>query len=74
MKFTLKIVLVISLFSSIAFADGDQGSGGFTDGDQGSGGRTCTQNCVIADQTDKTVKETNSLLEYVQEYLEKILG
>lgn len=66
--------MVISLFSSIALADGNQGSGGFTDGNQGSGGKTCTQNCVIADQTDKTVKETNSLLEYVQEFLEKILG
>lgn len=74
MKFTLKFVLVISLFSSIAFAEGDQGSGGFTDGDQGSGGRTCTQNCIAVDQTDKATKETNSFLEYVQEFLEKILG
>lgn len=74
MKFTIKFVLVISLFSSIAFAEGDQGSGGFTDGDQGSGGKTCTQNCVIADQTDKTGKATDSLLGYVQEFLEKILG
>lgn len=74
MKFTIKFVLVISLFSSIALADGNQGSGGFTDGNQGSGGKTCTQNCVVADQTDKATKETNSLLEYVQEFLEKILG
>jgi hypothetical protein len=49
MKLTLKIFLVICLFSSMAFGDdGDQGNGGKNcppqqtcfDGDQGNGGKT----------------------------------
>ncbi len=49
MKLTVKILLVICLFSSIAFADGEMGSGGKTcppqtvclsDGEMGSGGKT----------------------------------
>ncbi|HSK73705.1 MAG TPA: hypothetical protein VK892_18550 [Pyrinomonadaceae bacterium] len=42
MKFTLKLFLVVCLFSSVAFAEGDMGSGGYTcEGDMGSGGYTC---------------------------------
>lgn len=69
----LRIVLVISLFSSIALADGDMGSGGFTDGDMGSGGKPCA-NCQTIDQTDRNTNETNDLLGYVQDFLAKILG
>jgi hypothetical protein len=35
MKLTLKLILVVCLFSSTTFADGDMPGGG----------RTCTQNC-----------------------------
>ncbi|CAN5505067.1 hypothetical protein BH10ACI1_BH10ACI1_26830 [soil metagenome] len=76
MKSMLKIFLVISLFSSIALADGDMGTGGFTDGDMGTGGKTCTQNCPTVNQTVKNSKdqEINSVLEYVQDFLARILG
>jgi hypothetical protein len=76
MKSTIKFFLVIALFSSITLAnDGNMGGGGFTDdGNMGGGGRPCTQNCVPADQTDRNITETDSLLEYVQAFLIKILG
>lgn len=69
MKSTIKIFLVIALFSSITLADGNMGNGGFTDdGNMGNGGKTCTQNCLSADQ------ESDSFLENVQNYLAKIFG
>ena len=77
MKLTLKTFLVIALFSSIALADGNMGTGGFTeDGNMGTGGKTCTQNCPVIEQTDKNSKdqETNGFLGYVQDFLAKILG
>lgn len=73
MKSMLRIFLVISLFSSIALAEGDMGGGGFTDGDMGGGGKPCA-NCQTTDQTDRNSTETNDFLGYVQEFLAKILG
>lgn len=47
MKATLKIVLTLTIFCSVAFAEGDMGTGGLTfEGDMGTGGKTCTQRCV----------------------------
>ena len=47
MKATLKIVLTLTIFCSVAFADGDMGTGGLTfEGDMGTGGKTCTQRCA----------------------------
>ncbi|MGC2238903.1 MAG: hypothetical protein WA584_22295 [Pyrinomonadaceae bacterium] len=40
MKLTLKLILVVCLFSSVAFADGDMTNGGFTDGNMTNGGKT----------------------------------
>ena len=39
MKFTIKIFLVVCLFSSVAFAEGEMRNGGFADGDMSSGGK-----------------------------------
>lgn len=66
MKSTLKFFLVVALFSSITLAD---------DGNMGNGGKTCTQNCLISDQTINDKKEANnSVLDYVQDFLIKIFG
>ena len=77
MKSTLKIFLVIALFSSITLADGNMGTGGFMeDGNMGTGGKTCTQNCLSIDQTDRNSndQQTNDFFGYVQDFLAKILG
>lgn len=75
MKSTIKIFLVVALFSSITLADdGNMSNGGFTDdGNMSNGGKTCTQNCLSVDQTTRDT-ETNSFLESVQEYLTEIFG
>ena len=72
MKLTLKILLVICLFSSIAFAEGEmtggktcppgqtcftgEMTGGFADGNQSNGGR------AVSDQNE-------SILTFIQKYL-----
>lgn len=66
MKLTIKLVLVVCLFSSVAFADGEMGTGG----------KSC--NCLTANQP--TEKETikmesdNYILSFVQKYLISIFG
>jgi hypothetical protein len=68
MKSTIKLVLFVSLFSSVVFADGDMTNGG----------KTCTSNCLVA--TEPTEKETikteseDSILMIVQKYLISIFG
>lgn len=66
MKLTLKLFLVVCLFSSITFADGDMTTGG----------KTCTQNCLISNEpTEPTVDDLDqsqsedSVLTFIQEYL-----
>lgn len=66
MKLTLKLFLVICLFSSVTFADGDMGNGS----------KTCTQNCFAGDQqTEPTnsdrnkLKPKDSILTFIQKYL-----
>ena len=68
MKLTLKIFLVVCLFSSVAFADGDMGNGG----------KTCTQNCYTSDEQPDPAEDAtstnqstsdNSVLISIQEYL-----
>ncbi|HMS40395.1 MAG TPA: hypothetical protein PKE69_09225 [Pyrinomonadaceae bacterium] len=67
MKTTIKFFLVITLFGSITLAD---------DGNMGTSNRNCTQqqSCLVADQNDENANEENGILEYVQEFLAKILG
>jgi hypothetical protein len=69
MKFTIKLFLVICLSTSIAFAEGELGTGG----------RNCTNNCFTENQRvdEKNVTETGSdesILTYIQDYLDSILG
>jgi hypothetical protein len=71
MKLTLKIFLVVSLFSSIAFADDGDMSGGnktcppgqtcFTEGDMSGGNR------AVNDQD-----QNDSVLTFIQKYLGSI--
>lgn len=77
MKFTAKLFLVVCLFSSVAFADGNMGSGGYVDdGNMGSGGKTCTENCLVSEPateptfyyTDQIQSDT-SILGFIQDYL-----
>lgn len=86
MKLTLKLFLVVCLFSSVTFAEGDMGSGGRAgDGDKGSGGKACTENCQTDPSTSDgdgslTVTNTNqeevknSILDFVKEYLNSLFG
>jgi hypothetical protein len=78
MKSTIKLFLIVALFVSTAFAEGDMGSGGFTEGDMGSGGKTCTTNCLTDNQTDESIEEnpnpTESVLTIIQDYLNTIFG
>ncbi len=81
MKFTIKFFLVVCLFSSVAFADGEMSNGGkanctsgcgFADGDMGNGGKSgdMTGGGLTADsQTQK-----DSILIFVREYLRSIFG
>jgi hypothetical protein len=71
MKLTLKLFLVLCLFSSVTFADGDIPGGG----------KTCTQNCFAGDQqTEPTNNDRNkskpkdSVLTFIQKYLISIFG
>ena len=63
MKLTLKIFLVICLFSSVAFAD---------DGNMGSGGKTCPpgQTCLDGNMgSGGRVANDESILTFIQKYL-----
>lgn len=72
MKNTIKFFLVAVLFCSTVFANGDMGNGG----------KTCTTNCLVenqqeeptsADKTEETTTEADdSILDFIQKYLELI--
>jgi len=67
MKSIFKLILVVSLFSSVAFADGDMGSGG----------KTCTSNCLAAipqptEKDSALTQPDDSTLTAIQEYLNSI--
>lgn len=80
MKLTLKIFLVICLFSSIALADGDQPNGGATEGDQSNGGKTAIVKTDVGTSYDgnqgsggRAVNDQNeSVLTFIQNYLMSI--
>ena len=81
MKSTIKLFLIVALFVSTAFAEGDMGSGGFTEGDMGSGGKTCTTTCLPDNETDQSHEENSnseesdeSVLTVIQDYLNTIFG
>jgi hypothetical protein len=68
MKSTIKISLIIALFCSASFADGDMTSGG----------KSCQGTCLADGQTTVIVKDTNQkpedneLLVFVKEFLTRI--
>ncbi len=68
MKTTIKLILIVILFSSVTFADGDMGPGG----------KSCTSNCLVATQTPETAPDKleteNYILKFVQKYLFSIFG
>ncbi len=66
MKLTIKLFLIVSLFCSVALAEGDMDGGGLV-GDMDGGGLKCAK-CVTDD--DKPV----SLLTVVQDYLSDLFG
>lgn len=67
MKSTIKLVLVVILFSSVVFADGEMGNGG----------RTCpngTTTCFVSTEPSETKETTtdteDTILNSVQKYLD----
>jgi hypothetical protein len=66
MKSAVKLVLIVTLFSSVVFADGEMGNGG----------KTCTSNCLTTTQTTgKEAKQpeiNDSILTFVQSYWDSI--
>jgi hypothetical protein len=69
-KLTLKLILILSLFSSAALAD---------EGDMTGGGKSCSQGqptCrpadPVPDTTDTDSTDTDSILIIVQKYLASI--
>ena len=62
MKTTIKLVLFVCLFSSVAFADGEMGSGG----------KTCTSGCLTATQpTEKELIKSDDIQETSEDILHK---
>ncbi len=81
MKSTIKLFLIVTLFVSTAFADGDMGSGGFAEGNMGNGAKTCAINCLTDNQTNESTDEDSnstesdkSVLIIIQDYLNTIFG
>ncbi len=69
MKLTAKLLLIVSLFCSIAFAE---------DGNMGSGTKACTENCRPASSSTVT-NTTNegsevSVFDLIGEYLFDLFG
>lgn len=71
MKSIIKFTLVIALFCSTAFADGEMGNAG----------KSCTQNCFAGNPTNTTIVENkdqkdveDSFLVFVKDFLTKIFG
>ena len=70
MKSIMKLVLVVFLFSSVAFAEGEMGNGG----------KPCPGSCIVASETTaeetKTMESTDttdSVLVTFQEYWDSML-
>lgn len=71
----MKVFLMIALFCSAAFAEGDMGAGGRTcpQGQTclGAGERTCEEGKTCAADPDD---DGDSLLETIQDYLASLIG
>ncbi len=78
-KLTIKLFLIISLFASIALADGHMGGGGFAeDGHTGSGNYTCNaethENCPQEDGHMGGGGLADSTIIFIKNYLAKLFG
>jgi hypothetical protein len=64
MKSTIKLTLVVCLFVSTTFAEGDMGTGG----------KTCTGNCLVStvpvDDKTKADESKGNMVTIVRNYLE----
>lgn len=69
MKLTMKLILIISLFSSVALAEGDM-DGGTLSGDMDGGTVKC-EKCGTDAHKDY---EDDSIVDFIQTYLFKLLG
>ena len=68
MKSTIKLVLVVCLFSSVAFADGEMGNGG----KNCPTGTTCLYTTEPTDKEITPTESKDSVLDFVQEYLDSM--
>jgi hypothetical protein len=69
MKSTIKLVLVVCLFSSVAFADGEMSNGGKSC----PTGTTCLYTTQPTDKELTQNESTDSALDFVREYLNSML-
>ncbi len=88
MKSTIKFFLIVALFVSTAFAEGDMSNGGIMEGDMSNGGRTCdpavttcpanTQpagtNADSTDEDSDTTDSDDTILDIVNNYLNTLFG
>lgn len=66
MKLTLKLFLILSLFCSVAFAEGEMTSG-----------RTCPQGqqtCLVQEPAEPETTEADTILIFIHKYLISIFG
>lgn len=68
MKSTIKLVLVVCLFSSVAFAEGEMGNGSRNC----PTGTTCLVTTQPTDTETTTTESKDSVLDFVKEYLDSI--
>ncbi len=71
-KLTVKVFLIISLFCSTAFADGEMNEGGRTGTGTGGGGFACIECVIDNESTDKV--EDDSIITLFKDFLSEILG
>jgi hypothetical protein len=70
LKLTIKIMLIVSIFSSVVLADGDMGSGGKSC----PNGQTCRGAIETTETTVENTCETDSILNFIRDYLFSIFG
>lgn len=69
MKSTIKLVLVVCLFSSVTFAEGEMTNGG----KNCPAGTTCLYTTQPVDKETTPTESTDSVLDFVQEYFDSML-